>query len=340
MTLSPDPVAAFFDAHDQSQPIRLPTSGTSALPRAVLRTTQSWVASFPHVSELLEVTADSRVWVPGPLVATMNLFAVVHAAWVGALVVTRWEDATHAHLTPPALDRLLGAGRDVRELRLVVAGDRLGTALRQRATQAGAAVSSYYGAAELSFVAWGDAEDSLRPFPEVEVEARSGVLWVRSPYLCLGYDGEPGDLRRSEDGFVTVGDRGAVVDGIVRVTGREGVVVTGGATVRVADVEHLLRPGLRGEIVVVGMPHPDLGEVVAAVLTDPSDVSVARQRSRDLLAPAQQPRRWFHLAPLPLTPAGKTDRRRVPSLLAGLGEVARPDSAHDSAAEGVPRRLS
>ena len=68
----------------------------------------------------------------------------------------------------------------------------------------------YYGAAELSFVAWGAHADDLRPFPGVEVSVREGEVWVRSPYLCTGYDGPPGPLRRDGDGFATVGDRGSM----------------------------------------------------------------------------------------------------------------------------------
>ena len=44
----------------------------------------SWFDSFDTVSGLLALDAASRVWVPGPLSSTMNLFAAVHAAAVGA----------------------------------------------------------------------------------------------------------------------------------------------------------------------------------------------------------------------------------------------------------------
>ena len=90
----------------------------------------------------------------------------------------------------------------------MVAGDRLPVALHDRAVAAGARVHHYYGAAELSFVAWGAHADDLRPFPGVEVAVRDGEVWVRSPYVCSGYDGSPGPLRVDPDGFATVGDRG------------------------------------------------------------------------------------------------------------------------------------
>ena len=57
----------------------------------------------------------------------------------------------------------------------------------------GIAVTEYYGAAELSFVAAARYPQPLRPFPGAEVQIRAGKLWVRSPYLAIGYPpGVPG----------------------------------------------------------------------------------------------------------------------------------------------------
>ena len=191
---------------------------------------------------------------------------------------------------------------------VTVAGDRLTRRLHDRAVAAGASVSHYYGASELSFVAWGRHEEELRPFPGVEVEVRDGEVWARSPFLCEGYVGPPGDLRRDPSGFATVGDRGALVDGVLRVAGRGSeAVVTGGATIRVADVETALGTRVTGALVVVGLPHPDLGQVLAGVVTDTADLTAVRSAAR-LLPPTHRPRRWFHVPALPVTEAGKVDR--------------------------------
>ncbi|MGZ4485103.1 MAG: o-succinylbenzoate--CoA ligase [Nocardioidaceae bacterium] len=283
----------------------------------MLRSTGSWVSSFPHVSELAGIDASSRVWVPGPLAATMNLFAAVHARFAGASWSPSPDGATHAVLTPALLERHL---EDVGGMTVVAAGDRLPAALRDRAT--GARVCHYYGAAELSFVAWGSCEDDLVPFPGVDVDVRDGKIWVRSPYLCDGYDGEPGALRSAADGFVTVGDLGELREGRLVVHGRQDAVTTGGATVRVVDVEASLRPTADGEVVVLGLPHGTLGAVLAVVLTDPADHPALRDLARTL-PPAQRPRVWLHVPELPLTGPGKVDR----AALAGL------------AASGAARRL-
>jgi long-chain acyl-CoA synthetase len=320
-----DPVAAFLAAHEHARPVALATSATAGLPRTVVRTTESWVCSFPPVSDLIGLSSDSRVWVPGPLRATMNLFAAVHATHVGAGLVDSPVEASHAHLTPGALAACLDRRVALDGVTVVVAGDRLSPGLHARAIDAGARLHHYYGAAELSFVAWGRHADDLRPFPGVEVAMRDGEIWVRSRYLCSGYDGPPGALRRDQDGFATVGDRGLLSAGRLVVLGRPDAVTTGAETVVVAEIEGTLRPSARGEVVVVGVPHPALGAVLAVALTRADDFPAVSARAWECLDGAHRPRLWFHVPVLPMTAAGKVDRGAV------VSSVSRP--------QGRARRL-
>ncbi len=310
---------AFAAARKHDRLLRLRTSGTSGAPRFVVRTPRSWSESFPVVTDLLEVTGRSRVWVPGPLSSTMNLFAAVHADDAGAEVRRTPHGATHAVLTPAALARAVAQGTDLTGVHVLAAGDRLSPAAHDAAVAAGARrVSHYYGAAELSFVAWGAHALDLRPFPGAEVDCADGVLWVRSPYLCQGYDGPDGPLTWRADGFATVGDRALLEDGLLRVLGRgDGTVVTAGATVLVTDVEAALEQATGRQVVVVGLPHEDLGQVLSGVVTDAAAVAAVRAAARHL-DPAQRPRRWFTVEHLPLTDAGKLDRRRLAEQLAGM----------------------
>ncbi|QIK76188.1 AMP-binding enzyme [Nocardioides piscis] len=314
-----DPLVAFTDAHREHRLLALRTSGTAGSPRTVVRTTESWMESFPHVSALLGIDSSSRVWVPGPITATMNLFAAAHADWAGAALATGPHDATHAHLTPWALRRELATRPgDLAGLHVLTAGDRLERTTYDAARSVGAEVSHYYGAAELSFVAWGDHADALRPFPGVEVASRDGALWVRSPYTCQGYREDEHLLQRDAEGWVGVGDRGEVVDGFVRVHGRDGGITTGGATVLVADIERPLREQTTGDLAVVGLPHADLGEVVVAVVSRHDDVARLASHARRVLDPAQRPRRWLHLDPLPRNPTGKIDRVALAAEVAAM----------------------
>ncbi|MGE0820015.1 MAG: o-succinylbenzoate--CoA ligase, partial [Candidatus Nanopelagicales bacterium] len=306
--------------HARGDRVLLRTSGTSGVPRSVERTTASRLDSFPAVESLTGFGARSRAWIPAPLTGTMNLFAAVHARHVGAEVVDDPRRATHWFVTPTALRDALDEGGRFDGVHAVVAGDRLAVAAHDRAVAAGISVSHYYGAAELSFVAWGPHEAALRAFPGVQLQVRDGVVWARSAYLSDGYVEGDGPFRRDSDGWASVGDHGALVDGLLTVTGRDDVVVTGGATVRVADVEGLLGPRASGGLAVVGVPHPRLGEVVAIVLEHADDADALRPVARAGLDRTQQPRRWFALEPLPRTEHGKLDR-------AALAEAVRSGAA-------------
>lgn len=311
-----DPVAAVLTAHRQGDRLLLRTSGTTSAARVVVRSTDSWFDSFDAVGELFEADSGARVWLPGPLSATMNLFAAVHTAHVGASLAGGPDEATHAHLTPAVLRRLLAQQPDtLTGMRVIVAGDALPARLYEQAARHAARVRNYYGATEFSLVASGPHVAELRAFPGVEVAERGGELWVRSPYVCDGYLGDDGavrdaaPLRRGDGGWATVGDRGELSDGRVVVTGRGGAAVTtGGATVPVAEVEPVLRAAADGDVWVVGIPHAQLGQVLTALLSDAADHEAARGYARRMLPATHQPRRWFMLeCPVPTTAAGKVD---------------------------------
>ena len=325
LSVAVDPVLAFRKAASVEAPVLLRTSGSAV---GVVRSTYSWISSFPHVSRLAGIGPGSRVWVPGSRAASMNVFARVHASYAGAALVDAAEGvghATHAALTPSQLGTLLDRPPP-RGLTVVVAGDRLAPALYDRASAEGLVVHHYYGAAELSFVAWGPHSEGLRPFPGVEAVVRDSEIWVRSDYLCQGYDGAPGPLRRTPDGFATVGDRGVLHRDRLLVDGRPDAVTTGGATVLVAGVERVLRAHARGEVIVTGAPHARLGEVLVALVTDPADRPRLVESARESLPPAGRPRIWLHVPTLPVTGAGKLDRPAV-ARLAADSVRARPGAA-------------
>jgi len=308
------------------------TSGTSGRPRPVLRTAASWTTSFATLSEIAGLTSDDRVLLTGPLHATMHLFAAVHTLALGAELTDQPAQATAVHAVPAVLAdllRSLPAGAPLRTA--VVAGDALNPAIAELALRRGIGVTEYYGAAELSFVAARRYPAPLRAFPGAEIRLRddgaaAGTLWVRSPYLATGYpDGVTGPLRRSADGFATVGDLAEYTgDGGLRIRGRgDAAITTGGATVIAEDVEAALGT-VRGvtAVAVVGVPHARLGEVVTAVIEPAAgaDLTGLRTAARDLLSGPSLPRRWLVADRLPRTPGGKIARQRV--ALAAAAHVA------------------
>jgi long-chain acyl-CoA synthetase len=316
-----DPVAALLAAHRAGGLISLPTSGTTGRPRRVIRTAASWVDSFPLVAELITLEPRNLAWIPGPLTASMNLYAAALVAHCEGQPVEDVRRATHAFLTPAALRELLD-DEAPRGLRIVVAGDRLSPELADRAEERGWRVSHYYGATQLSFVAWGRDAASLRPFLRVEVQVRDGELWASSPWLCdaeVVTGGGPSMAVELDPlsgcRWASVGDRGEVTaDGRVVVAGRTDAILVGGATVLISEVEATLRDAAKGEVYVVGAAHDRLGSIVTAVCTDPTDLDGLRSHARTVLERDQRPVRWVHMPKLPLTAAGKVDRTALAAL--------------------------
>ncbi|PIE26211.1 MAG: o-succinylbenzoate--CoA ligase, partial [Micrococcales bacterium] len=180
-----DPPAVVLAAAACGESLMLRTSATSGVSRALRRTAASWVDSFPAVAARLDLRAGDTVWIPGPLAATMNLFAACLAHWAGASWSAHPQRCRFIQTTPTGLRRLVPRTA-MSGATVVVAGDRLPARDRDIARAAGLRVQHYYGAAELSLVAWGSCEEDLRLFDDVEADVRDGQLWVRSPWLSSG----------------------------------------------------------------------------------------------------------------------------------------------------------
>lgn len=308
------------------------SSGSSGTPRVILRSERSWSASFPGVTELVDLTDRDVVYAPAPLASSLSLFAAVHARSVGAGILlprghtvspADLEHATVLHCTPHALRAVVeGIEGGVRHrLRsALVGGAHLDSSLRRRAEAAGIRVVSYYGAAELSLVAVDADGLGFRPFTGVEVRVDNGELWVRSPYLASGYlGGAAGAFRRDEQGWATVGDlveRDSTE--LLRLRGRrDGAILTAAATVIPEDVEAALRmiDGVK-DAVVFGVPNAGAGSLVGALVEVAP--GIPRPSARELraqagtrLARSHLPRLWFWTERLPRTAAGKPARAGI-----------------------------
>ncbi|TDC29072.1 long-chain fatty acid--CoA ligase [Micromonospora sp. 15K316] len=308
------------------------SSGSTGTPRVIVRTHDSWSTSYPGVERLCDLTADDVVYLPSPLVSSVTMFSVVHARAVGASILlprthtVSDPDLAHAtvlHGTPYALRGVLErieAGLAHRLRVALVGGARLDPDLRSRSEAAGIRLVSYYGAAELSFVAVDPDGRGLRPFDGVETRVDDGVLWVRSPYFAGGYLGTvPGPFRRDEQGWGTVGDLvGGDEADPLRFRGRsDGAILTAAATVIPEDVEAALQriDGIE-DAVVFGLPNTRAGSLVAAVIETgpgarPPSVRELRSRAGALLSGTHLPRRWFWTERLPRTATGKPARNRI-----------------------------
>ncbi len=142
------------------------------------------------------------------------------------------------------------------------------------------------------------------------VEGDTGELWIRTPAALQGYWNDPAPVL--EDGWFRTGDLARIsAGGFVEITGRlRERILRGGYSVFPQEVEAVLaeHPDV-AEAAVVGVPHPELGEEVAAFVvakpdTSPEPDSLAAYCA-DRLARFKYPRHIRFVAELPRGATGK-----------------------------------
>jgi malonyl-CoA/methylmalonyl-CoA synthetase len=148
-----------------------------------------------------------------------------------------------------------------------------------------------------------------------------GVLEVRGPNVFRGYWRMPektaAEMRPG--GWFVTGDLATIgEDGYVTIVGREkDLIITGGLNVYPKEVEEAIDalPGVR-ESAVIGVPHPDFGEAVVAVVAGaPGDV-VAALKAR--LAAFKLPKHVAVVEDLPRNAMGKVQKAALREAYAGL----------------------
>jgi malonyl-CoA/methylmalonyl-CoA synthetase len=160
------------------------------------------------------------------------------------------------------------------------------------------------------------------PLPGVEVRiaegADVGVLEVRGPNVFAGYWRQPEKTRAEfrDDGFFVTGDVATIDDaGVVRIVGRDkDMIISGGLNVYPKEIETLIDtfPEV-DESAVIGLPHPDFGEVAAAVVrlrsaSPEQDPLTLIERLKTDLASFKVPKVVFIVDELPRNAMGKVQK--------------------------------
>ena len=156
--------------------------------------------------------------------------------------------------------------------------------------------------------------------PETGTEVATGaigVIEVKGRNVFKGYWNMPEKTKEEfrADGFFITGDLAQMdADGYVTIVGRaKDLIISGGYNIYPKEVEMLLdeQPGVL-ESAVVGVPHPDLGEGVVAVVTAKKgavlDLEALLSGIRDKLARFKQPRHVAVLDELPRNTMGKVQK--------------------------------
>ena len=166
--------------------------------------------------------------------------------------------------------------------------------------------------------------------PETGAELKQGEIGsieLRGPNVFKGYWRLPEKTREEfrEDGFFITGDLGMIDDlGYVNIVGREkDMIISGGFNVYPAEIETAI-DAIDGvaESAVIGVPHPDFGEGVTAVVACKPGRTLAED---DVVAPLsgtlarfKQPKRVFFVDALPRNSMGKVQKRDLRERFAGV----------------------
>lgn len=175
------------------------TSGTTSVPKAFTRSRRSWQLSFDASIEFFGLTPQDKTLAPGPLAASLNLYALSECLYAGSefhTLETFDVGDVHAAITHDGITRLVLVPTMLRLLSerglagcvdasgvtsIICAGSKLDARTLEAARRWAprATIFEYYGASELSFVSGAGLRSGApldaggtgigKPFPGVEV---------------------------------------------------------------------------------------------------------------------------------------------------------------------------
>ena len=347
----PDDLAAF-----------LYTSGTTGRSKGAMLSHDNLLSNAQVLVAEWRFTADDVLLHALPIFHTHGLFVATNVALLAGCpmiflpkfdadqVIRHLPQATAMMGVPTFYTRLLDDPRLTRDLvanmRLFVSGSAplLAETHRQWQARTGHRILERYGMTETNMNTSnpydGDRRAGTvgRPLPGVELRVcdgqgrelprgEIGVIEVRGPNVFKGYwqmpDKTAEDLR--PDGFFITGDLAVQgPDGYVTIVGRaKDLVISGGFNVYPKEVEDAIDalPGVL-ESAVIGVPHPDFGEAVVAVVVprpgaaaDPAAIAAALAGQ---LAKFKQPKHVAIVPELPRNTMGKVQKALLRQDHAGL----------------------
>lgn len=158
--------------------------------------------------------------------------------------------------------------------------------------------------------------ETAMPLPQGGI----GMIEVRGPNVFAGYWRMPEKTAEEKraDGFFITGDVGSFdARGYLFISGRaKDLIISGGLNVYPAEVEALIDelPGV-AECAVIGVPHPDLGEGVVAVVAARAPGAVEAEAIRAALAGTlaafKRPKQVFVVDELPRNAMGKIQKAEL-----------------------------
>lgn len=337
------------------------TSGTTGRSKGAMLSQGNLLSNAQVLAEAWRFTSQDVLLHALPIFHTHGLFVGTNITLVagGAMIflpkfdpdamLAALPQATTIMGVPTFYTRLLDDARFTREatghMRLFVSGSAPLLAETHTAFEArtGHHILERYGMTETNMNTSNPYDGDRRagtvglPLPGVEVKVcdetgaevprgEIGTLEVRGPNVFQGYWQMPEKTAEElrPDGFFITGDLARIdAEGYVTIVGRgKDLIISGGYNIYPKEVELVLdaAPGVL-ESAVVGVPHPDFGEGVVAVLVPASgaeiDLAQVQEAVAAQLARFKQPKRYEIRAALPRNTMGKVQKNVLRDELAG-----------------------
>lgn len=338
------------------------TSGTTGRSKGAMLTHRALASNSETLRDYWRFTGEDVLIHALPIFHTHGLFVATNVTLMAGgsciflpgfdagAIMQAMPRATALMGVPTFYTRLLqqdGLAEAAKCMRLFVSGSApllAETHDRWRAVT-GHAILERYGMTETNMNTSNPYEGDRRagtvgfPLPGVELkicdpetgaelpQGEIGVLEVRGDNVFAGYWKMPEKTAEElrEDGFFITGDLGRIDDdGYVHIVGRaKDLIISGGFNVYPKEVEALIDdlPGVL-ESAVIGVPHPDFGEAVVAVVVPAPGAKLSETGVQTALASElatfKRPKRVIILSELPRNTMGKVQKAALRQDHAGL----------------------
>jgi malonyl-CoA/methylmalonyl-CoA synthetase len=335
------PLAAAVARADDDLASLIYTSGTTGRSKGAMLSHGNLAANALALHRIWGFTPDDVLLHALPIFHVHGLFVALHCAFLsGAPMVwlPKFDDAavlgglaksTVMMGVPTFYTRLLANPAFTREraahMRLFISGSAplLESTFAEFEARTGMRILERYGMSEAVIITSNPLDGDRIPgsvgFPLPGVELRigggeeTGVIEIRGPSVFSAYWRMPEKTAEefTPDGYFITGDVGRQdPDGRVWISGRaKDLIISGGYNVYPKEIE-LVLDELAGvsESAVVGVPHPDFGEGVVAVVIGAGDEAMLIAACRRQLAAYKAPKRIVFVEELPRNAMGKVQK--------------------------------
>jgi len=346
------------------------SSGTTGKPKGAMLTHHNLLSNVQALVEAWGFTDQDVLLHVLPLFHVHGLFVALHCALLSRarlLILPRFDARQICALLPRATvfmgvptyyTRLLAQGQFNQKIcdsmRLFVSGSAplLTDTFEQFERRSQHRILERYGMTETNMNTSNPLEGPRlagsvgKPLPGIEVRIADqrdqpldagavGEIQVRGPNVFRGYWRRP-ELSHSaftSDGFFRTGDLGCVdANGYFSIVGRsKDLIISGGYNVYPKEVEDCINllEGVQ-ESAVIGMPHPDFGEAVMAIVVARAGAAVDTEAIKPLLrrclASYKLPKLVALAEELPRNTMGKVQKNRLREMYLPMWQehLARP----------------